>query len=80
MVKPRRTMKNSLGLVENRHPIPAAVNCFPNAAGNRAEIVSIELISNAFDGEYAATTERSDLSPLHSAPQFFIELRLCLRR
>ena len=53
-------------LVEKRRPIRAAVDCFPNAARDRAKIISARLAGNAFDRQRASAAERPDLSPLHA--------------
>ncbi len=66
-------------LVEHRLPVGAAVGRFPDAAGDRAEIISVRLTRDAFDRDRAAAAKGSDLAPLHSAPELFVELSPVLR-
>ena len=65
--------RRNIFLVEKRRPILATVHCFPNAAGNSAEIIGVRFPRNAFNRERATAAERSDLAPLHPAEQFLID-------
>src|SRR6266404_7261400 len=53
-------------------PVRATIDCFPNAARDRAEIIRVRFAGHAFDRQRAATAERTDLPPLHSLEQFFV--------
>ncbi len=61
-------------LVEHRLPVLAAVGCFPNAARDAAEIISVRFIRHALDRDRASAAEGADFAPLHPAPEFFVEL------
>src|SRR5437016_13091716 len=62
-------------LVEKRIPGNAAVSGFPNAAGNRAEIIRVRLARHSGYGKRTATTERADEAPFHSAVSLRVDLR-----
>ncbi len=75
----RADRRRGMLLVEHRLPVGAAVGRFPHAACDRAEIISVRLTRDAFDRDRASAAERSDLAPLHAAPELFVELTLLLR-
>ena len=60
-------------LIEERIPGIAAVGGFPDAAGDRAEIVGVRLAGHTRNGQGAAAAERADEAPLHSAIGFGID-------
>src|SRR5580692_11448382 len=60
-------------LVEERIPGDAAISGLPDAAGDRAKIISVRLAGYADDGQGAATTERTKQAPLHAGVGFWID-------
>ncbi len=62
-------------LIEERVPGDAAVGGFPDAAGDRAEVVGVRLAGDAGDGDGAAAAEGADEAPLHAAIRLGIDLR-----
>ena len=60
-------------LVRHRRPGEAAIGRFPNAAGNRSEIISLRIAGDARYCERASAAKRTDLAPLHCLQCIFIE-------
>ena len=61
--QPNRTDRRDGLAVENRKPYPATVDCFPDAAVDRAEIEIVGTTGNAARGGDAPTAEWPDHPP-----------------
>ncbi len=55
-------------LVEDRHPIDAAVGGLPDAAGYRAKVIDVVLTYDARDSNHAASTEGAYKAVIESFP------------
>src|SRR5581483_8141692 len=60
-------------LIEERNPGDAGVGGFPDAAGDRAEIIRVGIAGNAGDREDATATEWSDETPFHFLERVLVE-------